>query len=75
MADDMYGFRDDGFVLPGAVRFGWHRDGTGEEMDGFFALDTGGNCAFNRKAWVARVRLRLDWGSRAIERTPSLVCR
>jgi hypothetical protein len=43
MADDTYGFPDGGFVRPGAVRFGWHLSGLGEETDGFFALDTGCN--------------------------------
>ena len=51
MADDTYGFRDNGFVRPGAVRFGWHLDGTGGEMDGFFALDTGGDFRFQPERW------------------------
>jgi len=51
MADDTYGFRDDGFVRPGAARCGWHLDGTGEETDGLSALDTGGDLRFQSEGW------------------------
>jgi hypothetical protein len=60
MADDTYGSRDDGFVRPDEVRFGWHLTGLGEETDGFFALDTGGNLWFRPDRWWTGERLRLD---------------
>jgi hypothetical protein len=75
MADDMYGFRDDGFVLPGAVRFGWHRDGTGEEMDGFFALDTGGNLRFQSEGMGREGAIAARLGKPSDRTNPSLVCR
>lgn len=59
MAADTYGFREHGFVRPGAVRFGWRLDGTGEEMDGFFALDTGGD-SVSIGALLNEPRLPLD---------------
>ena len=52
MADDTYGFRDGGLARRAGVRFGWHLDGTGEEMDGFSAPDTGGNLRFSIVALV-----------------------
>jgi len=70
MADDTDGFRDGGFVRPGAVRFGCHLPGLGEETDGVFALDTGCNSVVSSGPLVNERRFRLDWGEPSGSTTP-----
>ena len=70
MADDTVGFRDDGFARHGAVRFGWNLPGIVEDMDGCFAMATGGNQQIRADRLMSERVLASRFVDAAVERPP-----